>query len=117
MFSKSRTTVFATISAMILVSSGKSWANSDESAERWKTDAIAKIKSIPPNPTTDEVRKISGYLKVGERGEAMTEEQREVFGRVKEVILGLPDHARFFEEMVARGLENEFKEASGRGDL
>jgi hypothetical protein len=115
MFITARIRIEALLAAVIFVSFGQTWANSDDVAERWKDDAIAKIKSIPPNPTTDEIRKISGYLKIAERGDAMTDEQREVFGRVKETILGLPDHARFFEEMVARGIQNEFKEASGKG--
>jgi hypothetical protein len=93
------------------------YAQSPESILKWKSKALSEIASIDRSSTEDQVLRVSGYLRVAERGEHMTSEHREVVASAQRVLLGLPQLERCFENAIERGIQNEFREAEGKGRL
>lgn len=94
---------------------GKS--HSVEGVEKWRDTSLARLESLGERPSDEDFMRAAGSLAVADRGDKMLDLHVEVFSKAQSVIMGVRNHAEYFEREIEAGIQGEFREAAGKGGV
>lgn len=85
--------------------------------EKWRNTMLSRLEALGENPSAEDFLEVSACLSVADRGSKMLKEHVEVFSRAQSVIMGIHNHAEYFENEIEVGIQGEFREAAGKGGV